>query len=47
MVAGGEGTVRGEAELGVRVDVAGVVSLPWEPIRGSTQQVEIQVEKLH
>ncbi|KAK8458853.1 hypothetical protein SEVIR_2G027500v4 [Setaria viridis] len=30
------------------VDVAGVVSLPREPVRGTTQQlVEIQVEKLH
>ena len=47
MVAGGDGTVRGEAELGVRVDIAGVVSLPGEPVRGSTLQVEIQVEKLH
>ncbi|PVH65589.1 hypothetical protein PAHAL_1G031500 [Panicum hallii] len=30
------------------VDVASVVSLPREPVRGTTQQlVEIQVEKLH
>ena len=47
VVAGGDGTVRGEAELGVRVDVASVVSLPREPVRGASQQVEIQVEKLH
>ena len=41
VVAGGDGTVRSEAELGVRVDIAGVVSLLREPVRGSTQQVEI------
>jgi hypothetical protein len=41
VVAGGDGTVRSEAELGVRVDVAGVVSLLREPVRGATQQVEI------
>jgi aspartyl-tRNA synthetase len=30
------------------VDVAGAVSLPREPVRGTTQQgVEIRVEKLH
>jgi len=41
VVAGGDGTVRSEAELGVRVDVASVVSLLREPVRGATQQVEI------
>jgi len=41
VVAGGDGTVRSEAELGVRVDVAGVVLLLREPVRGATQQVEI------
>ena len=41
VVAGGDGTVRGEAELGVRVDVASVVSLLREPVHGATQQVEI------
>ena len=41
VVAGGDGTVRSEAELGVRVDVAGIVSLLREPVRGATQQVEI------
>jgi len=41
VVAGGDGTVRSEAELGVHVDVAGVVSLLREPVRGATQQVEI------
>ncbi|KAG0479565.1 hypothetical protein HPP92_010423 [Vanilla planifolia] len=29
------------------VDVEGVVSIPTEPIKGTTQQVEIQVTKLH
>ena len=41
VVAGRDGTVRSEAELGVRVDVAGVVLLLREPVRGATQQVEI------
>ncbi|KAG2648423.1 hypothetical protein PVAP13_1NG028300 [Panicum virgatum] len=49
VVAGG-GTARFAAGLRREsvVDVAGVVSLPREPVRGTTHQlVEIQVEKLH
>ncbi|KAG0481870.1 hypothetical protein HPP92_009954 [Vanilla planifolia] len=34
-------------ELESIVDVEGVVSIPTEPIKGTTQQVEIQVTKLH
>ncbi|CAN6230282.1 unnamed protein product [Urochloa humidicola] len=47
---GGGGMARFAAGLSREsvVDVAGVVSLPREPVRGTTQQlVEIQVEKLH
>ncbi|XLR18985.1 hypothetical protein HN51_065655 [Arachis hypogaea] len=29
------------------IDVEGLVSLPSEPIKGATKQVEIQVRKLH
>ncbi|KAL6888647.1 hypothetical protein ACP4OV_009673 [Aristida adscensionis] len=50
VVAGG-GMARFAAGLSREsvVDVAGVVSLPREPVRGTTQQqnVEIQVKKLH
>ncbi|CAN6277535.1 unnamed protein product [Urochloa humidicola] len=50
VVPGGGGMARFAAGLSREsvVDVAGVVSLPREPVRGTTQQlVEIQVEKLH
>ncbi|KAJ1277852.1 hypothetical protein BS78_04G034800 [Paspalum vaginatum] len=51
VVAGGDGGGMARFAAGLSresvVDVAGVVSLPREPVRGATQQVEIQVEKLH
>nr|CAB3445554.1 unnamed protein product [Digitaria exilis] len=50
VVAGGGGMARFAAGLSREsvVDVAGVVSRPREPVRGTTQQlVEIHVEKLH
>lgn len=49
-VVAGDGMARFAAGLSREsvVDVAGAVSLPREPVRGTTQQgVEIRVEKLH